>query len=118
MSCFSKEKKLVRKHELAFMSICTEGAFNKKDLFDAVLENAVKDGQTEQIWEAKDDDNDLPLHRAAENGNPTAMQWIFDKWDEQGIPLEADTLDHNGYTSLYLVCYKGFLGSDGLVGMT
>ena len=46
------------------------------------------------------------------------MEWIFKKWDETGRELETDVRDHNGYTPLYLVCNKGFLGSEGMVGMT
>ena len=110
--CFGSSAAEIRSHELAFMSIVTEGAYKSAKLIDAVYDKAVADGAQEQIFNAKDDEGDLPLHKAAMHGNPTCLDWIFKKWDEQGIPLDADTQDHNGYSPLYLVCYKGFLGAE------
>ena len=49
-------------------------------------------------------------------GNPTCLQWIIDKWSEAGLGIDIDTPDHNGYTPLYLVCYKGYLGAEGIAG--
>lgn len=117
-SCFSSEPKAVRAHELAFMSVCTEGAYGKTEILDTILEKAEQEGCVEQIFEAKDDVGDLPIHRAAENGNPDVMTWIFQKWEERGYDLDVDETDHNGYSPLYLVCFKGFLGSEGMVGLT
>ena len=42
------------------------------------------------------------------------MQWIINKWAEYGVDLDIDALDQHGYTPLYLVCYKGYLGTDGI----
>lgn len=50
------------------------------------------------------------------HGNPTVLQWIIDKWEEEKRPLDINTPDHQGYTPLYLVCYKGFLGAEGIMG--
>ena len=49
-------------------------------------------------------------------GNPTCLQWILNKWAEQNVDLEIDVLDHNGYTPLYQVCYRGYLGAQGVAG--
>ena len=57
----------------------------------------------DQIFDAKDEDNDLPIHKAAVNGNPTALRWILDKWKKEERELDIDTPDHQGYTPLYLV---------------
>ena len=49
-------------------------------------------------------------------GNPTCLKWVIDKWNETNTKLDIDALDHNGYTPLYLVCYRGFLGAEGVAG--
>ena len=56
----------------------------------------------------------MPLHKAANFGNPTCLKWIFDKWDEYKVPFDVDAVDHQGYTPLYLVCHRGFLGVEGV----
>ena len=60
----------------------------------------------------------MPIHRASENGNPACIRWILETWASKEIELDIDAVDHNGYSPLYLVCYKGYNGADGLVGMT
>ena len=50
------------------------------------------------------------------HGNPTVLQWIIDKWKNCQKELDIDTPDHQGYTPLYLVCYKGFLGAESIMG--
>ena len=56
----------------------------------------------------------MPLHRAAENGNPTCLEWVINKWAEHNKPLPIDVLDSNGNTALYLCCMKGYLGGQGM----
>lgn len=56
----------------------------------------------------------MPIHKAAVNGNPTCLLWIIEKWEEVGIPLDIDALDAQGMSPLYLVCWKGFTGADGM----
>ena len=58
----------------------------------------------------------MPIHKATIHGNPTCLTWIINKWQECGQELDIDAPDHNGYTPLYLVCYKGFLGAEGVAG--
>lgn len=67
---------------------------------------------TDQILEAKDDQGDHPISLAAKYGNPTCLKWTVEKYAEKGVSLDIDILDYNGFTPLYLVCQKGFLGSD------
>ena len=52
------------------------------------------------------------------HGNPTCLRWIIENWKKQGLPLDLDAKDHNGRSPLYLVCFKGYLGAEGLVGKT
>ena len=49
-------------------------------------------------------------------GNPTCLKWVIDKWAAENVKLDIDEPDHNGYSSLYLVCYRGFLGAEGVAG--
>ena len=56
----------------------------------------------------------MPIHKACLFGNPTVVQWIVDKWDEYHVLLDVDAIDQHGYTPLYLVCYKGYLGTEGV----
>ena len=81
-----------------------------------MYDEAVKAGCGDQIFDAKDDDGDLPIHKASMYGNPTCLKWVIEKWRASGKPLDIDVLDHNGYTPLYLVCYKGYLGAEGVAG--
>ena len=82
-SICSKKKKQVRIHELAFMGACTEGAYNNPGLLDKIYAAAEQDGATDQIFEAKDDDGNHPLHKAAMYGNPTCVKWIVEKWAQE-----------------------------------
>ena len=116
MGGICSKKKKVRQHELSFMGVMTEGAYKSPGLLDAIFDKAVAEGEQDQIFNAKDDDGDLPIHKASMYGNPTCLQWVIDKWAETGQPSVINALDHNGYTPLYLVCYKGFLGSEGVAG--
>lgn len=114
----SKGKKEVRQHELAFMGVVTEGAYGQPELLDAIFEKAQAAGCLDQIFEAKDDEGNKPIHKATLHGNPTCLQWIIEKWTETGQSLDIDELDNNGYTPLYLVCFKGYLGAEGVTGNT
>ena len=75
------------------MGICTEGAYNNPRLIDIIFDRAKSEGLEHQIWEAKDEDGDLPIHKAAMNGNPTVLKWICEKWAENDIPLNIDQMD-------------------------
>ena len=108
----SKKTREVRVHELAFMGLCTEGAYNNPGLMDEIFRKAEEAGHADQIFNAKDDDGDLPIHKAALMGNPTVIEWIIAKWKDAGHELDINVIDHNGYTPLYLTCYKGQIGVD------
>ena len=112
----SKGKPAVRMHELKFMSSCTEGCYGKPSLLDAIFDEAAGEGLQDQIFNAKDEDDNLPIHKACMHGNPTVLQWIINKWAEVGRTLDIDTPDHAGYSPLYLVCYKGYLGAEAVMG--
>ena len=65
----------------------------------------------EQIFLAKDEDGDLPIHKSSYYGNPTCLQWIIDKWAACGVELDINAPDQRGFTPLYLVCWRGYLGA-------
>ena len=60
---------------------------------------------------AKDEDGDLPIHKSSYYGNPTCLQWIIEKWAEYNLHLDCNTLDQHGFTPLYLVSWRGYLGT-------
>ena len=91
--CGKAKPKDVKQHELAFMNICTEGAYGNPNLIDTIFNRAKDEGQVSQIFEAKDEDGDLPIHKAAMNGNPTVLKWICEKWAANGVPLYIDQMD-------------------------
>ena len=116
--CCKKAPKTVKQHELAFMGICTEGAYNDSGLIDAVFNKAQEQHQENQIFEAKDEDGDLPIHKAAYNGNPTVLLWIIEKWLQNNVDLNIDEPDSSGYSPLYLACYRGYQGPEELNSKT
>ena len=73
-------KKRVRHHELAFMGIVADGCYGKPHILDDIFNKAKEEGELDQIWNAKDAEGNLPLHKAALHGNPTVMQWVIDTW--------------------------------------
>ena len=113
MGLCSKTKN-VRTHELAFMSAYKEGAYENKELLDAIYKNAEDEMATDQIFEAKNDQGDHAISLAAKYGNPTCLKWVVEKYAEKGVSLDIDLLDYNGFTPLYLVCFKGYLGAEKL----
>ena len=117
-SCCGGGVQAVRKHELAFMGVVSEGCYKKPEILDNILSEARASGAEDQIFNAHDEDGDLPVHKAAMHGNPTCLQWIFDEWKKAGRKLDVDAMDHNGRSALYLVCFKGYLGAEGIVGKT
>ena len=42
--CGKAKPKDVKQHELAFMGICTEGAYGKPELIDTIFNRAQKEG--------------------------------------------------------------------------
>ena len=62
------------------MSACTEGCYGKPSVLDALYDKAEEEKLQDQIFNAKDEDGDLPIHKAAMHGNPTVISWIIAKW--------------------------------------
>ena len=56
------------------MGVCCDGtAYQNPQMIDKVFEDAERDNAIHQIFEACDDDRDLPIHKAAYFGNPTCL---------------------------------------------
>ena len=101
------------------MAVCSEGlSYKNPQLIDKIYNEAKIDNELGQIFEAKDEDGDLPLHKAANFGNPTCIEWIFDTWKQHNQPIDVDAVDHQGYTPLYLVCHRGYIGVEGVESNT
>ena len=62
-------------------------------MLDEILDFARQEGGEDQIFKAKDEDGDLPIHKASYNGNPTALEWIFKTWKANDIDIDANALD-------------------------
>ena len=116
MSCKKKKEARPKVFELKFMNLCTEGCYRHPEMLDNLWEDAVGQGKEQEILEAKDDSGDSPLHKTAENGRPTVMNWIFNKWKEQGLALDVNKKNSDGYTPLFHCCLKGFLGNETVAG--
>lgn len=43
-SCCGKKKRVLRRHELAFMGIIQEGCYQKPEVLDEILRNAKEEG--------------------------------------------------------------------------
>ena len=72
-TCFGKKLTAVRKHELAFMGLVSDGCYERPELLDDILRDAKADGMEDQIFNAHDEDGDKPIHKASVFGNPTAL---------------------------------------------
>jgi ankyrin repeat protein len=68
-----------------------------------------------EIHNAIDDDGDLPLHIAAESGNSDVVEWILNKAEMNTV---VNSLNGNDLTALFLVCLKGYVGTDGVASRT
>ena len=80
--CCKKKAAPIKMHELQFMSTISEGfAYEKPERIDSVFKKAVEADAINQIFNAVDEDGDFPIHKASYFGNPTSVQWIFDKWE-------------------------------------
>lgn len=82
MPCFGKKLKAVRKHELSFMGMVSDGCDGNAHILDDILKMAKEDGCEDQIFGAHDEDGDLPIHKAANYGHPTALAWVIKTWGE------------------------------------
>ena len=115
--CGGKKKPVkIKVHELKFMSTISEGyAHGKPEIIDEVFRLAEQDvGGVDEIFGAKDDSGDLPIHKAAYYGNPTSLRWILEKWEEHKKELDIDVLDQHGYTPLFLACFRGYSATVGI----
>ena len=97
------------------MGACSEGfSYKNPQIIDEIYAQAERAGEVEQIFLAKDEDGDLPIHKSSYYGNPTCLQWIIDKWSACAIDLDINAPDQHGFTPLYLVCWRGYLGTEAL----
>ena len=44
------------------------------------------------------------------------MAWIFKKWKEEGVALNVNGKNHQGYSPLFHCCLRGFHGADSVAG--
>ena len=56
------------------------------------------------------------MHHTAEFGNPTVMAWIIKKWKDEGVELDVNAPNHEGYAPLFHCCLKGYLGAEAMSG--
>ena len=52
------------------------------------------------------------LHILAKNGNAAVLEWYLDKrkWSSDPYSPSIDLLDKNGYSPLFLTCWRGYKG--------
>lgn len=62
------------------MTFCYEGG--DEDELNQVFKEATDHDAQNQIFEAKDSEGHLPFQKAAKHGNPIALDWIINKWEE------------------------------------
>ena len=63
---------------------------------------------------ATDDIGDLPIHKAATFGHWQVLRWIFSKAELRGAEY-VNTPDAQGYTPIFLSCFKGYMGAEGII---
>ena len=114
MCCNGKKDERTKVFELKFMNMCTEGVYEKPELLDDLWDTAVAAGHKNEVLNAKNEVGDLPIHITAENGNPTVMEWIVKKWNEENVPLSINTENHTGRQPLFLCCLKGYIGAESV----
>lgn len=106
MSKCCKRNKIPQLYAIEFITMCYEGA--PAHHFDDLLERARADDRESEIFEAVDADGNFPYQRAIKYGNWEALEWIFKKWDEAGLPLDVNRLDSEQNTPLIACCLRGF----------
>ena len=76
--------------------MCTDGCYNNAGTLDDLWNEAVNavPNQKNQILKAKDAKGDTPIQKCARFGNPTALKWVIDKWDEEGIKINLEKRDN------------------------
>lgn len=62
-----------------------------------------------------DDDGDLPIHIAAECGNPEVVEWIINKKE---MDNDMNSKNGNNMSPLFLASLKGYVGAEGLGSRT
>ena len=117
-----KKKDVIRKYEVQFIQMCTKGeGQNYKTRaegvrpLDKLFNEAQAAGLQAEIINATDDDGDKPLHIACEFGNASVVEWILSKPE---LGAEVNALNSNALTPIFLVCLKGYIGTDGVGSRT
>ena len=117
MNFFKKQTKL---YEQEFMTRCSQGVGEKgKGILDEIWMRAANDpegDQTDQIIHAHDELGDLAMHKAAHFGHWCILEWMFEKPEVSAYYKEnVDKKDSQGYTALFLSCFKGYIGPETIV---
>ena len=55
------------------------------------------------------------MHIACEFGNASVVEWILSKPE---LGAEVNALNSNALTPIFLVCLKGYIGTDGVGSRT
>ena len=106
MNCFkSKQPEFV----VAFITGVTD-LDDVIEPLDKAWEQAVGAGDTDAILDAKDTKGNTPMNMACLIGHMNKIQWIANKWKEQGRAEDLEIYDELGFTPLIACCYRGFLG--------
>ena len=113
--CFSKKKKVVSKNTQRFLTLCVKGAgFDHVSRLEEIWNNALNEGTVDELINARDDVGDSPIHKTALYGHYNILKWMFEK-DEFKKVIEVDEPDSQGYTPLFLACFKGYIGSEQIL---
>ena len=102
------------------MTRCSQGVGESgKAILEEIWRNAKEDpdgDQTSQIVYACDELGDLALHKAAHFGHWCILEWMFQKAEIlEYYTKNVDKCDSQGYTALFLACFKGYIGPETIV---
>lgn len=107
-----KKGSKINKYELAFLNMCedTGGADSKavKKLLTELLDKATLEKVPDQILYAGKSAGYSALAVSARNGNVTVMEWYYENMKNEKARLGVDDLTTDGFTPLFLACYKGY----------
>ena len=112
---FGCGKKTPKEFETRFMTYCVKGLEKSEiQLLDQLWMEAKSQDLQDQIIEATDDQGDLPIHKAANFGHWQILEWIFNK-EELNATSKVNEPDSQGYTPLFLACFKGYMGAEAIM---
>ena len=65
----------------------------------------------DEIHNATDDDGNLPIHLACQNGNPEVVEWVLNK---PALGQDPNVISAHFMSPLFLTCRKGYVGAEGM----